>query len=256
MEYEIFLYFLLCIVALIAGFTDTLAGGGGLITLPALMLTGLNPVAALGTNKLQSAVAELSAILSFRKNKDINYKLLIKAIIWTIVGATIGTILLQLVYIRILEIIIPFLLTAVFIYYLFTKKLQTNNVNNKLEPDNKKFFLLGNTIGFYNGFFGPATGSIWAIALMKNFSLNLRTATMYAKPLNLAGNLSALSIFIVGGNIDYIAAILMCIGSFIGGKLGAKFILYKDSQYIKIAFISIMLLSIVALYAKNIFRLI
>lgn len=245
-----FIYFILAFIALCAGFIDTLAGGGGLITVPAILMTGMNPIAALGTNKLQSAIGELSASLYFIRKSKQSYRGLLFAMIYTIIGATIGTILLQITPITKLEKIIPYLLLFVLIYYIFNLKKKDIDYNLELKIDNKKFFALGNLIGFYNGFFGPGTGSIWTIALIKFFKVNLQKATIYAKPLNLAGNLTALSIFIVGGKVDFIAAITMGIGSYLGGKLGARFIIYKDIKWLKLSFLILMIISTSVTFIK------
>lgn len=256
MEYDILLYVLLMIVALCAGFIDIIAGGGGLINLPALLFTGMSPMTAFGTNKLQSAVCELSAVLHFRKKKAVNYAVITKALIWTAVGSILGTLLLLVIPIKLLEQLIPFLLTIVFIYFLLINQHKSSGTESYIKPNGKKFFILGNSIGFYNGFFGPATGSIWVVALMKSFKLNIKQATIYAKALNLVGNLSALVILIAGGYINFMAAFAMAIGSFTGGKLAAKFILYSDVKIIKLFFITLMFISIVAIYLKYFFKII
>jgi uncharacterized membrane protein YfcA len=247
---SLFVYIFLVVVALVAGFIDTLSGGGGLITLPAMLFTGMNPIAALGTNKLQSAIGEFSATLHFLRKSKVNYRILTMAFVYTIIGSSIGTALLQITPTDKLEKAIPFFLLAVLIYYVFSLNRKNEFYNQTLEPNNKKFLALGSSIGFYNGFFGPGTGSIWALALMKCFKLDLQKATMYAKPLNLAGNLTALSIFIVGGRVDYLAAILMGIGSFAGGKLGANFVMYKDVKFLKIIFLLFITLSTLGTFVK------
>lgn len=243
-------YSLLVITALIAGFIDTLAGGGGLITLPALLFAGINPVVALGTTKFQAAIGEFSASWYFFKKSQVNYRILATAFVYTIIGATIGTVLLQTTSISSLEKAIPFFLLTLLLYYALSLFRKNEFYNHILVPSNKKFFALGSSIGFYNGFFGPGTGSIWALALAKCFKLDLQKSTMYAKPLNLAGNLTALSIFIVGGRVDYLTAILMGIGSFTGGKLGAHFVIYKDIKLLKISFLSFLTLSTLSVFVK------
>lgn len=114
---SLLIYMFLVIIALVAGFIDTLSGGGGLITLPAMLFTGMNPVAALGTNKLQSAIGEFSATLHFFQKSQVNYRHLTMAFVYTIIGASIGTILLQITSTDKLEKAIPFFLLAVLIYY-------------------------------------------------------------------------------------------------------------------------------------------
>lgn len=244
------IYVFLVIVALVAGFIDTLSGGGGLITLPAMLFIGMNPIAALGTNKLQSAIGEFSATLHFFRKSQVNYRILTMAFVYTIIGSLIGTALLQITPADKLEKAIPFFLLTILIYYVLSLNTENEFYNQTLEPSNKKFFALGSSIGFYNGFFGPGTGSIWALALMKCFKLDLQKATMYAKPLNLAGNLTALSIFVVGGRVDYLAAILMGVGSFTGGKLGAHFVMYKDVKLLKVIFLLFITFSTLGTFIK------
>ncbi len=251
MEYlTLYKYVILMFVALTASTIDTLAGGGGLITVPAILMSGMNPISALGTNKLQSAIGEFSAVLHFMRKKQVAYKVLLYALIYTAIGSILGTVVLQFTPTHELEKVIPFFLLAILVYYIF--HLKRNNLfhNKVLIPDNKKFLLLGTLIGFYNGFFGPGTGSIWAVVLMKYFKLDMQKATMYAKPLNLMGNMTALSIFIVGGKIDFVVAILMGLGSFTGGKLGAHLVIYKDVKWLKISFLLIMSISTIATFIK------
>lgn len=136
------------------------------------------------------------------------------------------------------------------IYYVSNLNRKNKFYNQTLEPSHHKFLALGSSIGFYNGFFGPGTGSIWALALMKCFKLDLRQATIYAKPLNLAGNLTALSIFIVGSRVDYVAAVLMGIGSFIGVRFGTHFVMYKHVKWLKIIFLLLITLSTLGTFIK------
>lgn len=246
-------YIFLFLVALAAGFMDTLSGGGGLITVPAMLFTGMNPIASLGTNKLQSAIGEFSATLHFIRKTKINYLVLVTAFIYTIIGAFIGTVLLQIMPINKLEKAIPFFLLAVFIYFVLSINRKNEFYNQTLKPNNKKFLLLGSSIGFYNGFFGPGTGSIWALALMRAFKLDLQKATMYAKPLNFCGNLAALLVFIFYSKINYLTAVIMGIGSFTGGKLGAHFVIYKDVKLLKFIFLILMALCTISTFIKYYF---
>ncbi len=241
---------LLAVIAFIAGTIDSIAGGGGLITTPAALMVGMNPIFALGTVKLQAAICELSAALHFMKKSRISYRPLMGCFIFTTIGSIVGTILLQITSVGKLQMIIPWLLLAVFIYYFWSNRQKNLYQNETLKPDNKKFFLLGSSIGFYNGFFGPGTGAIWPVALVKAFHLKLQRATMYTKPLNFCGNLTALSIFIMAGRVDYRTAIFMAIGSYLGGKLGASLVIYKDSKWLTRVFTLMMIVSIAATFFK------
>jgi uncharacterized membrane protein YfcA len=252
MDLHYYTYAILAIMAFLAGTVDTIAGGGGLITVPAQLLSGINPIIALGTDKLQSAIGELSATLHFLKHGKVNYKLLILGLIYTMIGATIGVVLLQYIPMNNLEKIIPLLLLAVLIYYLYSnKKTTTQSSNMELIPNDHKFFLpVGGGIGFYNGFFGPGTGTLWAISFMHMKKLSIQKATMYTKPLNLAANLIALCIFLYNGQIDFKVALVMSVGSFFGGKFGAQLVIYKDSRWLKLVFISLMIFSVTGTFIK------
>jgi len=242
--HPIYIDILLSAVAFIAGTVDAIAGGGGLITVPAILMTGMNPVMALGTIKLQGAVCEFSASLHFLLKKQVDYRLLKKAALFTMIGSILGTIVLHLMPIAPLRHMIPWLLLSVLVYYNWKRNYKAQaEQKEELQPRTKAFFWMGSIIGFYNGFFGPGTGSIWAVALMKVFKLNIQKATMYAKPLNLIGNLTALSIFITSRHIDFQIGIAMSVGSFLGGKYGAMLVMYKDEAWLKGIFLLLMITS-------------
>jgi len=241
---------ILMVTAFFAAAIDTLAGGGGLITVPALLISGLTPLFSIGTVKFQGAISELSATLYFMQKAKVNYRKLFWLFVYTIISSLLGVICLGYLPILILEKLIPFLLLAVFIYYLFVIRVKHSGLENNLKPSQKKFLLIGIPIGFYNGFFGPGTGSIWAVALMKVFKIDIQKATIYAKPLNFVGNVMALGVFMLNRDVSYTTAILMSMGSFLGGRFGAKFVMYKNVRILKITFLIIMSCSVVATFIK------
>lgn len=241
---------ILMLVGFIAAAVDTIAGGGGLITVPALLLCGISPVLTLGTIKLQASVAELSATFYFLRNAKINYKVLIPLAIYTIVFVALGVVCLKFIPVHALEKIVPFLLLFILIYYIYTQRRKNIHFSDTIKPNQKKFFLLGSIIGFYNGFFGPGTGSIWAVALMKAFKLDIKKATMYAKPLNFIGNFTAIFIFLYNRDVIFSIAILMSIGSFLGARVGGKIVINKDVRVLKIIFIIVMIASVISTFVK------
>lgn len=250
MHFKWYIDIILAIVAFIAAIVDTLAGGGGLITLPALLLSGVNPLFALGTVKFQASVAEFSATMYFLIKSKINYTVLSWLFVYTVVCSSIGVISLKCVPIMILEKIVPFLLLFVLIYYISMLRRKNIRFNSALTVNHKKFLILGSIIGFYNGFFGPGTGSIWAIALMKAFKIDLQKATMYAKPLNFMGNLAALIVFLLNHDVIIQLAICMSIASFFGARVGGKIVIYKDIRILKITFLMMMIISVLATFIK------
>ena len=238
----------LTLAAVLAGVVDTLAGGGGLITVPALLFSGVPPVLALGTNKLQSCLCETSATLVFRKKNKINFNSLKVGLAFTLLGSVLGTVLLQFTHVEVLKKLVPFFLLAVFLMNLATKaRPVSNNAEDSFIQDSK-LVPLGVGIGFYNGFFGPGTGTIWTVSLQKFLRLPLQTATMITKPLNLVGNLTALTIFFASGQINWVAGISMGTGAVLGGVVGANLVMLKDARWLKVVFNFLMAVSVVGAF--------
>ncbi|MED7789612.1 TSUP family transporter [Francisella sp. 19X1-34] len=242
---------ILFVVGFVASVTDTIAGGGGLITLPVLLFSGLPPVLAFGTNKFQSVIGQTSSTLFFLKKKYVNYKLIVPCFIFVIFGSTIGTIVLLFISVSWLEKLIPILLTYVLIQMILTIFIRKNKLeSDMLNPNKTKFMAMGTSIGFYNGFFGPGTGSLWAIMLMKFFHINIKSAIMYTKPLNLLGNISALIVFIITSEVNYTYAIIMAVGAYIGGKFGGYIVSNNNMNFIKMIFFMILFISTISTYFK------
>ncbi len=239
--------FLLALSAVIAGIVDTIAGGGGLITVPALLLSGVPPVLALGTNKLQSCLCESSASIVFYRKNNLNLQSLKVGLLFTLLGSVAGTLLLQVTKVEVLKSLVPIFLLLVFIMNLLSKGSTKSNQEGDQSFFNR-LIPLGIGIGFYNGFFGPGTGTIWAVSIRKFLKTSLKTATMMTKPLNLVGNLTALGIFFATGHINLWAGLIMGAGAIIGGIIGANLVIYKDAKWLKITFNTLMACSVTAAF--------
>lgn len=204
------LIFTLFSTGFIAGLIDTIAGGGGLITVPVLLSVGLPPQLALGTNKLQSTFGSGSATLNFVLAKKVQLNDCIFGFFCTFFGASIGTITVQLINPAFLGKIILFLLIIIALYTIFTPQIGIKDI--KPRTNEKTFYMLfGITIGFYDGFFGPGTGSFWAILYILLLGYNFSKATVYTKVMNFTSNLASLIFFLIGGN--YHIQVWPCYGS-------------------------------------------
>jgi uncharacterized protein len=236
------------IMGFFAGFIDAIAGGGGLIILPSLLTAGMPPALALGTNKLIGAMGEFSAVLQYLRHQRVDYRRMALGFVFVLIGSSLGAITVQFIHPRYLEKMIPFLLLIVLAYVLLAQKprKQTKPLMNE-----KVFFtVFGFFIGFYNGFFGPGTGTIWTAVLMFFISFDIRSAIIYTKPINLVGNLIALLWFIIGGHVDYSVAIVGGVGTFIGGRAGARFVMFKEVRLIKWLFVVFVLFMTIGLFIK------
>lgn len=240
---------ILFIASLIAGIVDSIAGGGGLITVPALLMAGLPPLTVLGTNRLQSSIGELTAFLTFWRKKQVLIGGLLTGVVFTAFGAVLGSYAVNLFSSYILQVLLPILITLIALYSLFSSRLKnTQAVKPKLSS--KKFMIIfGLVLGFYNGFFGPGTGTFWMISLVIFLGLSLKGATIVTKPLNLIGNVISLMFFMGVGHIDYIAGGTMGLGQIIGASIGSRLVILKGSHIVRPIFISVtVLMSIKLVY--------
>ena len=232
MDIGLDIYAILFLLAGIAGFIDAIAGGGGLITIPALLAAGLPPAAALATNKLQASGGSFSASLYFVRKKAVDLRTVWKMIIGTFSGAMIGTIAVQLIDASVIKSLLPILVLVVGLYFLFSPKLGEKDCHQRLSFT---AFALAAAfpIGFYDGFFGPGTGSFLCVAFVTLLGFNLAKATAHAKILNFTSNFTSLVFFILGGEVYWMLGFVMMIGGFLGARLGAKMVLTKGQKLIR-----------------------
>lgn len=243
------LLILLFFTGFISGFVDSIAGGGGLISVPVLMATGMPPQVVLGTNKLQSSFGALSSAYNYTRKGVVDLRECISGIIYTIFGASAGAISVQLLNPDFIRQLVPFLLIPVFVYTVFSGSL--NKASEAKLPQNLFFFIAGTVIGFYDGFFGPGTGSFWAAGLVFFMGMELTHATGTTKVMNFTSNVVALSLFLIGGNVNFQIGFVMAIGSVIGARTGSSMAVEKGSRFIRPVFVTIVLLTIIRLFYQN-----
>ncbi len=231
---------LLFATGLTAGFVDSMAGGGGLITIPVLLGTGIPPQLALGTNKLQGSFGSGSAMLHFSQAGKVNLRDCAAGIGWTALGAALGSIAVQRLDPAFLRLAIPLLLIAVTLHMLFSPKLGQADVRQRIGRT-PFFFLFGLVVGFYDGFFGPGTGSFWAMAFVLGLGFNLARATAYTKVMNFTSNLVSLIFFLGHGFVSFPEGIVMGIGQFIGARIGSHLVIARGSRFIRPIFIAVVL---------------
>ncbi|WP_040556586.1 TSUP family transporter [Reinekea blandensis] len=226
------LLMLLFAVALLAGWIDAIAGGGGLIALPTLMLVGLSPVQALATNKCQGFVGTLTATLTLLQRRQLPKTGLPVLMLMTAIGAALGTLLIQMVDTRWLSWAVPVLLISVALYFLLVPGLGEQEKKPRMSER-----LWSRTaiplIGFYDGFFGPGTGSFFAASGVMLRGKTLVQATVVAKPLNFTSNIISLVLFAFGGQVVWLAGGVMMLGQMIGAYLGTRTIFWGGARLIR-----------------------
>ncbi len=236
MELELYIIILCAIAFMVAGFIDSIAGGGGLITLPSLMLLNIPPHVVLGTNKFACSLGSLSAIWPFLRKKLIVLHLVPVGFMASFLGGAFGSWLALQVEPALLGKIMAFLLPLGLLCSFFTNKKNEKQTDFELSPTKQCLYvgLIGLGIGTYDGFFGPATGSFFILSLNIVLGMELVQASGTTKVLNLASNLGALATFASGGVVLYALAIPCAIGSIIGNQLGAYFAIKVGVRAVRI----------------------
>jgi uncharacterized membrane protein YfcA len=237
---------LLFLAGLSAGFIDAIAGGGGLISLPALLWAGLTPQMALGTNKMQSTWGTLMAVWRYAKAGLVTWPQVRLTVLVTFVFSGIGAWAVTQVSNEALKMIVPWMLLSIAIYVLFSPSLGKAPSKARLSLT---FFacLAGCVLGFYDGFFGPGTGTFWTLASLSLLGLSLTHATAFTKVANLTSNVASLIVFILSARVNYEIAAAMIVGQLIGGRLGASMAIRHGAPFIRIIFISVVLLMVLKL---------
>jgi uncharacterized membrane protein YfcA len=246
------LYPLLFLTGLAAGFVDSIAGGGGLITLPVLLNLGLPPQVALGTNKLQATFGSGSAAWHYGRAGLIDFRDCVAGVAFTFTGATLGTLLVRHLDPEFLRRTIPVLLVAIALYLLFQPKLGETDIHPRMKTP-LFYAAFGLLIGFYDGFFGPGTGTFWAMAFMLGLGFNLTRATAHTKVMNFTSNAASLGVFLLAGQAHFLAGATMGVGQLLGAQLGARVVIRKGTRFIRPVFILVVLAITAKLIHRNFF---
>jgi len=252
MTFDVLTICMLLGTGVIAGFVDSMVGGGGLITLPVLLHFGLTPQDALGTNKLQSSFGSGIATWRYFKGNWLNVGESKNGIYFTFLGAALGTLLVQFLSTDFLRRIIPILLTIIAVYLLFRPDFGIKNGSVKMKP--LMFYsIFGISLGFYDGFFGPGTGTFWTMALIFCLGMPFTMATAQTKLMNFTSNLTSLIIFMIGGHVMFLAGLIMGAGQFCGAYFGARFAMKKGVAIIRPMFIAVVCVIILKLLYQTYF---
>ncbi|MDY2946944.1 TSUP family transporter [Mannheimia varigena] len=254
MELGIDILVILFGVAILAGFIDAIAGGGGLLTIPALMAAGLPPAMALGTNKLQACGGSFSSSFYFIRKKAVNIKQMWLLILCTFIGSASGTIFVQHIDVEYLKKLLPFLILIIGIYFLFSPSIGDEDRKQRVSLTTFSF-TAAVIFGFYDGMFGPAAGSFMTLGCILLLGFNLSKSVAHAKIMNFTSNFASLIFFTIGGAVIWKVGLIMMVGQFIGGTLGAKMVMTKGKKLIRPMLVTMSFIMVAKmLYEQGIFN--
>jgi len=229
---------LLLLAAVAAGLMDAIAGGGGIITVPALLAAGLPPAQALATNKLQAPFGSGMALHRYARAGLVPPGDLLPSVLFTAAGASLGTLTVRFLPSSWLSWLIPGLLAVIFVYLLL--KPEWGQDARPARWSRRPFYLVfGLALGFYDGFLGPGTGTFWVVALTALLGYGLPTATAQTKVVNFTSNLVSLSVFVLLGQVVWGLGLLMGAGQLLGARVGSSLALSKGAGFIRWVFLGV-----------------
>jgi len=228
----------LCLIGYIAAIVDSIAGGGGVITLPAYLAFGIPPQMSLGTNKFSGTASSLTSSFRYFRFGKINLSLLKYLIPFSLIGSALGVLTVLRIKQDTLRIVMIVLIFFVGIYSSFSKRLgQKDHYKGYTLKTLLGGILLAFFLGFYDGFFGPGTGSFLIFGLLKIYHFDFLNASGNSKMLNFTSNITSLTLFAIHGKIVYLYAIPVSLFMVFGAISGSKIAYKKGARIIKPIFI-------------------
>lgn len=233
---------ILGLVAFAAGFIDAVAGGGGMLTVPALLSIGLPPHLALGTNKLSATFASSTAAFTYYKKRLFTPEFWYRSFIATLIGAISGTLIVNVISTDWLEKLLPLIILATAIYTIFNKSPKENHSDmpNFDAKTHKKQIIQGLTLGFYDGAIGPGTGAFWTVSNMVLYRMNILLSSGVAKAMNFTSNFTSLVTFAILGHINWALGLTMGLCLMAGAYVGAHSAIRFGAAFIRPVFVTVV----------------
>lgn len=244
MEITIETFLIVCPFLFLAGLIDAIGGGGGLISLPAYLIAGLPPHAAVATNKLSSACGTTLATYRFIKNGLVNLKLAVPSVVAAIIGSSIGANISLLITEEIMLYIMVTIL-PICAFLVLNKKLFHDGGSDSVTLDKRTYItatVVAFIIGMYDGFYGPGTGTFLIIAFTIFAKLSIKTANAQAKVINLTSNITSLVVFLLNGEVMFSIGLAAAACNMLGGYIGAGLVMKNGTKFVKPSIIFVLIL--------------
>jgi len=240
LELNITTYLIVCPLIFLAGFLDSIAGGGGLISLPAYLFAGLPPHTAMATNKLSSTMGAITASIRYYKNGYVDLFTCFPSIGAALAGSAIGTSLTLLVNERYLQWLLIVVLPVIAFYVMRKKDLKVDGETYTRLKTAIIAAAISFVLGGYDGFFGPGTGTFMILAFTGLARIEARTSAGNAKLVNLASNISAAIVFLINGKTIIPLALAAGAFSIAGSFLGSGLVIKKGVKILRVFIIIVL----------------
>lgn len=251
MDINITIFLIVCPLVFLAGVIDSIAGGGGLISLPAYLIAGVPPHFALGTNKLSSCIGTFASTARYIKNKSVNYKIAVVSVVLALTGSFFGANLALRVSESIIKNLLLFILPFTAIFVLKNKK---DRDAAKIISERKAFLIAcaaSLIISVYDGFYGPGTGTFLLLSYTSLAGMDIKTASGNTKVVNLSSNIAALITFLIHGKLVLILGLVAAVFSIAGHYIGSGLVLKRGYKIVKPIMVLVLALLFVTLLIER-----
>lgn len=235
---------IICPFLFLAGLVDAIGGGGGLISLPAYLLAGLPPHVAIATNKMSSTCGTTLATLRFIRNRLVNVKLAVPAVIAAVCGSSIGAHVSMAVDEQVMMYVF-FCILPIATFLVLNKNLFHDCGADEITLDHRTYLtaiIAAFVIGFYDGFYGPGTGTFLIIAFTVFAKMSVKTANAQAKVINLTTNITSLIIFLINGQVMLFVGAIAALCNMAGGYIGAGLVMKNGAKIVKPSILFVLFL--------------
>lgn len=244
-------FLIICPLNFLAGFVDSIGGGGGLISLPAFMLAGLSPHAAVATNKLASTTGTTVSTVRYCKNGYYEKKLALPGILLALGGSILGARLVLHTSDLILKRMMLFILPVVAVIVLLDKKKPEYDSSFPASYRMLIVCISAFLIGVYDGFYGPGTGTFLLLALTKAARMDIRTASGNVKLINLSSNAAALTTFLLSGYVHIAYGVAGAVFCLLGHYIGSGLVMKNGSKIVRPVIVLVLLLLFTKILSGN-----
>ena len=226
-------YLIVCPLVFLGGFVDAVAGGGGLISLPAYLIAGFGPIQAIGTNKFSASWGTFVATMRYSRCGYIQWRGMLPVVIAALIGSWIGARLALLMDSDIFKCVMLVILPVTAIFVLNKRALSKYRAPFPIRKTITVITVLSLFMGLYDGFYGPGTGTFLMLLLVCVARLSLERAVGTTKLINLSTNLASLSVFIVHGKVMFPLALIAALFGIAGNYIGSKYFMRKGAGFVK-----------------------
>lgn len=226
-------YLIVCPLVFLGGFVDAVAGGGGLISLPAYLIVGLDPIQAIGTNKFSASCGTMVATMRYSRCGYIQWRGMLPVVVMALIGSWVGARLALMVENDLFKLIMLVILPITAVFVLNKRALSKCRIPYAVRKTIAVMSILALFMGVYDGFYGPGTGTFLMLMLVCIARLKLERAVGTTKVINLSTNIASLSVFLVHGKVLFPLALVAALFGIAGNYIGAKYFTKKGSGFVK-----------------------